>query len=49
MDYQLDSPAGVFSMFFDQALYEAPQIIINLEEELEKIEAEARAKKQANK
>ena len=36
----LDSEDNCFVIYFDQALYEAPQIILNLEEELEKAEKE---------
>ena len=45
VDYFLDSERGNFSLFFDQALYEAPQIIRKLEEDLERQEEEAKAKK----
>ena len=34
----MDSERGNFVVYFDQALYEAPQIILNLEIELEKKE-----------
>ena len=36
----LDSEDNCFVIYFDQSLYEAPQIILNLEEELEKQEKE---------
>ena len=36
----MDSERGNFVVYFDQALYEAPQIILNLEIELEKKEQE---------
>ena len=45
VDYMMDSDRGNFIVYFDQALYEAPQIIINLEEELLRQEQEALAKK----
>ena len=48
MDYLTDSEKGNFVVYFDQALYEAPQIILNLEAELEKQEALLQAKN-ANK
>lgn len=41
----MDSDRGNFIVYFDQALYEAPQIIINLEEDLLRQEQEALAKK----
>ena len=40
VDYMMDSERGNFVVYFDQALYEAPQIILNLEIELEKKEQE---------
>jgi len=40
IDYLMDSPRGDFTVYFDQALYEAPQIILNLEEDLERKEKE---------
>lgn len=36
VDYLLDSERGNFIVYFDEALYEPPQIILNLEQELEK-------------
>ena len=44
VDYLIDSERGNFTVYFDQALYEAPQIILNLEDELERKEKEAAAK-----
>jgi hypothetical protein len=44
IDYLLDSENNNFVIYFDQALYEAPQIILNLEEELERQEQEAKSK-----
>ena len=45
MDYLTDNERGNFIVYFDQALYEAPQIILNLEIELERLDAEMQAKK----
>lgn len=45
VDYLTDNERGNFIVYFDQALYEAPQIILNLEIELERQEAEMQAKK----
>ena len=45
VDYLTDNERGNFIVYFDQALYEAPQIILNLEIELERLEAEQQAKK----
>ena len=36
VDYILDSNRGCFSMYFDQALYKPPQIVLSLEAELER-------------
>ena len=44
VDYLTDSERGNFIVYFDQALYEAPQIILNLEAELERLDKEAQAK-----
>ena len=49
IDYLMDSERGDFTVYFDQALYEAPQIIINLEEELERKEKEAQNKSSKKK
>lgn len=38
VDYLMDSERGNFIIYFDQSLYEPPQIILNLEKELERIE-----------
>lgn len=46
VDYLLDSENNSFVLYFDQALYEAPQITLDLEAELEKAEQEAKAKRQ---
>ena len=45
VDYLMDSERGNFIIYFDQSLYEPPQIILNLEKELESIEQELLAKK----
>lgn len=45
IDYILDSENGSFIVYFDQALYEAPTIILNLQAQLEKQEEEKKAKK----
>ena len=44
VDYLTDSERGNFIVYFDQALYEAPQIILNLEAELERLDKVAKAK-----
>lgn len=49
IDYLLDSEHNSFILYFDQALYEAPQIILELEEELERQEQEAALKKAKGK
>ena len=36
VDYLMDSERGNFIIYFDQSLYEPPQIILNLEKELER-------------
>ena len=36
VDYLLDSDRGNFIVYFDEALYEPPQIILTLEQDLEK-------------
>lgn len=45
VDYLTDSERGNFIIYFDQSLYEPPQIILNLEKELERLEQEQLAKK----
>lgn len=42
VDYMLDSERGNFLVYFDLALYEPPQIILNLEAELERQLADER-------
>jgi len=40
VDYLLDSERGNFLVYFDLALYEPPQIILNLESDLERAMSE---------
>ena len=47
VDYLTDNDRGNFVIYFDQSLYEAPQIILNLEQELEKQEQEELEKQRA--
>ena len=49
VDYLLDSENSSFVLYFDQALYEAPQITLDLEAELDRMEQEAKQKRQNQK
>ena len=47
VDYMTDTDRGTFMIYFDQALFEPPQAVLDLEAELEKKEKEMEAKIEA--